>query len=222
MEILPANCRFLPKLEVIDNGGTKKEPPKIPDLVLRHCPRLMAVLNTILMPQLDRMQTKEIDYGTFLTMLENGEIKEVQKDGDVIAFNTNDENDRTIYVTGAWMIRSWWNACRKQASNFQHHSQRGISLALSARWSDPSDRSVVGRRLSADSEYAEKDGRPQCDVLRQKQCEDLCGGPNRQNLRGCSQERTKQRKPSRKLSTSCTIRKNMNPSVRQCPRALCL
>lgn len=63
---------------------------------------VMAVLNTILMPQLDRMQTKEIDYGTFLTMLENGEIKEVQKDGDVIAFNTNDENDRTIYVTGAW------------------------------------------------------------------------------------------------------------------------
>lgn len=63
---------------------------------------VMAVLNTILMPQLDHMQTKEIDYGTFLTMLENGEIKEVQKDGDVIAFNTNDENDRTIYVTGAW------------------------------------------------------------------------------------------------------------------------
>ena len=63
---------------------------------------VIAVLNTILMPQLDRMQTKEIDYGTFLTMLENGEIKEVQKDGDVIAFNTNDENDRTIYVTGAW------------------------------------------------------------------------------------------------------------------------
>ncbi len=63
---------------------------------------VMAVLNTILMPQLDRMQTKEIDYGTFLTMLENGEIKEVQKDGDVIAFNTNNENDPTIYVTGAW------------------------------------------------------------------------------------------------------------------------
>ena len=37
---------------------------------------VMAVLNTILMPQLDRMQTKEIDYGTFLTMLENGEIIE--------------------------------------------------------------------------------------------------------------------------------------------------
>ena len=102
MEILPANCRFLPKLEVIDNGGTKKEPRKS---LIWYCVIVlvvMAVLNTILMPQLDRMQTKEIDYGTFLTMLENGEIKEVQKDGDVIAFNTNDENDRTIYVTGAW------------------------------------------------------------------------------------------------------------------------
>ncbi len=79
---------------------------------------VMAVLNTILMPQLDRMQTKEIDYGTFLTMLENGEIKEVQKDGDVIAFNTNDENDRTIYVTGAWDDPELVERCRKQASNF--------------------------------------------------------------------------------------------------------
>ena len=67
---------------------------------------VMAVLNTILMPQLDRMQTKEIDYGTFLTMLENGEIKEVQKDGDVIAFNTNDENDRTIYVIPCRSLRT--------------------------------------------------------------------------------------------------------------------
>ena len=63
---------------------------------------VMAVLNTILMPQLDRLSTKEVDYGTFLTMLENGEVKEVQKDGDVIAFNTVDETDRYIYVTGAW------------------------------------------------------------------------------------------------------------------------
>ncbi len=63
---------------------------------------VMAVLNTILMPQLSRMQTKEVDYGTFLTMLENGEVKEVQKDGETIAFNTVDENDPFIYVTGAW------------------------------------------------------------------------------------------------------------------------
>ena len=63
---------------------------------------VMAVLNTILMPQLSRLQTKEVDYGTFLTMLENGEVKEVQKDGETIAFNTVDENDPFIYVTGAW------------------------------------------------------------------------------------------------------------------------
>ena len=63
---------------------------------------VMAVLNTILMPQLSRMKTKEVDYSTFLTMLENGEVKQVEKDGDVIAFNSTNENDPFIYVTGAW------------------------------------------------------------------------------------------------------------------------
>ena len=63
---------------------------------------VMAVLNTILMPQFSRMKTKEVDYSTFLTMLENGEVKQVEKDGDVIAFNSTNENDPFIYVTGAW------------------------------------------------------------------------------------------------------------------------
>ncbi len=63
---------------------------------------VMAVLNTILLPQFSRMKTKEVDYSTFLTMLENGEVKQVEKDGDVIAFNSTNENDPFIYVTGAW------------------------------------------------------------------------------------------------------------------------
>ena len=63
---------------------------------------VMAILNAILMPQLDRMSTREVDYGTFLDMLESGQIKEVQKEEDTIAFITTDEEDPFIYVTGAW------------------------------------------------------------------------------------------------------------------------
>ena len=76
---------------------------------------VMAILNAILLPQLARMSTREVDYGTFLDMLESGQIKEVQKEEDTIAFITTDEEDPFIYVTGAWddpeLVDRLQNAC---------------------------------------------------------------------------------------------------------------
>ena len=63
---------------------------------------VIAVLNTILMPQLNRMQTKEVDYSTFLDMLDEGKIAKVQMENETIAFVSNDEQDPYIYMTGAW------------------------------------------------------------------------------------------------------------------------
>ena len=80
----------------------KKNPRKS---LLWYCVIVLAVialLNTILMPQLNRMQTKEVDYSTFLDMLDEGKIAKVQKEGETIAYVTNDEQDPYIYMTGAW------------------------------------------------------------------------------------------------------------------------
>ena len=59
----------------------KKNPRKS---LLWYCVIVLAVialLNTILMPQLNRMQTKEVDYSTFLDMLDEGKIAKVQIGG---------------------------------------------------------------------------------------------------------------------------------------------
>ena len=80
----------------------KKNPRKS---LLWYCVIVLAVialLNTILMPQLNRMQTKEVDYSTFLDMLDEGKIAKVQMEGETIAFVSNDEQDPFIYMTGAW------------------------------------------------------------------------------------------------------------------------
>ena len=80
----------------------KKNPRKS---LLWYCVIVLAVialLNTILMPQLNRMQTKEVDYSTFLDMLDEGKIAKVQMEGETIAYVTNDEQDPYIYMTGAW------------------------------------------------------------------------------------------------------------------------
>ena len=39
---------------------------------------VIAVLNTILMPQLNRMQTKEVDYSTFIRMADDRELGQVE------------------------------------------------------------------------------------------------------------------------------------------------
>ena len=39
---------------------------------------VMAILNAILMPQLDRMSTREVDYGTFMSMTEDGQVGRVE------------------------------------------------------------------------------------------------------------------------------------------------
>lgn len=80
----------------------KKNPRKS---LLWYCVIVLAVialLNTILMPQLNRMQTKEVDYSTFLDMLDEGKIAKVQMENETIAFVSNDEQDPYIYMTGAW------------------------------------------------------------------------------------------------------------------------
>ena len=59
---------------------------------------VLSVLNFLVMPWLAEKQVKEVDYGTFMTMTENGEIGKVEVEENQIVF-TNKENTK-IYKTG--------------------------------------------------------------------------------------------------------------------------
>ena len=59
---------------------------------------LVALFNLLLMPQLAQFQVKEVDYGTFMTMTEEGNIGEVDIQGNQIVFT--DKEKTQVYKTG--------------------------------------------------------------------------------------------------------------------------
>ena len=73
--------------------------PKKP-LIYYYCIVLLVlmVFNSFIVPLLARQQIKEVDYGTFMTMTENGEIGKVEIESNQILFT--DKDGKTIYKTG--------------------------------------------------------------------------------------------------------------------------
>ena len=55
-------------------------------------------LNLLAAPALQRLRLREVDYGTFMSMTENGEISEVQVESNRILFT--DKDGKIIYKTG--------------------------------------------------------------------------------------------------------------------------
>lgn len=57
------------------------------------------ILNALVVPNIKEQEVKEVDYGTFLTMVEEGEVNEVEIKDTYIAFTPKD-NEKQIYKTG--------------------------------------------------------------------------------------------------------------------------
>ena len=60
---------------------------------------VMFVLNTFVVPGFLKHQIKEVDYGTFLTMLDEKEVAMAQVEDDVIYFTDNNKDNPTYYST---------------------------------------------------------------------------------------------------------------------------
>ena len=73
--------------------------PKKP-LIYYYCIVLLVlmVFNSFIVPLIARQQIKEVDYGTFMTMTEKGEIGKVEIESNQILFT--DKDGQTIYKTG--------------------------------------------------------------------------------------------------------------------------
>ena len=73
--------------------------PKKP-LIYYYCIVLLVlmVFNSFIVPLIARQQIKEVDYGTFMTMTEKGEIGKVEIESNQILFT--DKDGETIYKTG--------------------------------------------------------------------------------------------------------------------------
>ena len=59
---------------------------------------VLMVFNSLILPMIAKRQIKEVDYGTFMTMTEKGEIGKVEIESNQILFT--DKDGETIYKTG--------------------------------------------------------------------------------------------------------------------------
>lgn len=60
---------------------------------------IIIMLNSFVFPMMTGGQIKEVDYGTFLTMIENKEVSKVQLEGEIIYFTDKEENPQQFKTT---------------------------------------------------------------------------------------------------------------------------
>ncbi|MBL4954631.1 ATP-dependent zinc metalloprotease FtsH [Neobacillus sp. YIM B02564] len=77
------------------------KPPKKP-LIFYYGIILVVVLllNSVIFPEITRHSVKEVDYGTFLTMVDKGQVKEVQIEENYIVFKPENAGNYKYYKTG--------------------------------------------------------------------------------------------------------------------------
>ena len=66
---------------------------------------VMMLLNVFVMPKVNNAQITQVDYSTFLQMIDDGKVDAVELDeeGQEILFSSTDENGRSVYYsTGVW------------------------------------------------------------------------------------------------------------------------
>ena len=63
------------------------------------CFLALMVLNSLIVPMLQNMRIKEVGYNTFLDMLSDGQVSQVQYEDSQILFAPSDKNDPYIYTT---------------------------------------------------------------------------------------------------------------------------
>ena len=61
---------------------------------------VIILLNAFVFPMISNQFIKDVDYGTFLTMVEDGEVAEVQIEGNYINFTTKNGTENNVYRTG--------------------------------------------------------------------------------------------------------------------------
>ncbi len=86
-----------------DKKGTKKNPNKGPKKKMIYyyiiVTIVLIVINTIIRPNIAKSKIKEINYGTFINMIENNEIKNVKIGPREITIEPVKGNDDNIYTT---------------------------------------------------------------------------------------------------------------------------
>ncbi|OLS02786.1 ATP-dependent zinc metalloprotease FtsH [Tissierella creatinophila] len=87
-----------------ERKNSKKNPNKSPKKKLIYyyvvVTLVVIVINAFIMPTIAKSRIKDISYSTFLTMLEDGEVKRVEVGDREITIESNKKDDKNIYIAG--------------------------------------------------------------------------------------------------------------------------
>ncbi len=87
--------------------------------------------NALVYPELARQSIKEVDYGTFLTEVDAGNVEEVSLESDKIHYKLKgDEEAKNIYVTGMWDDPSLVARLHSKDIKFSHIIPKEMSPLL--------------------------------------------------------------------------------------------
>ena len=137
---------------------------------------VMILLNTLLFPRLMRQEVVQVDYGTFLTMLDNKEVAVAQVEQDVIYF-TDTSEEPGLYSTITFndpdlVNRLWASGCQfaeVKPPGDEPHPQLPCDL-------HPAHRHLHRHRAAHEPGADEENGRRsygQCHAIRQEQRQGL-------------------------------------------------
>lgn len=77
---------------------------------------VLIVFNFIVFPMMTKGNIEEVDYGTFLTMVDEKQVSKVQLEGETIYLRTRAKHPGSMRRPDS-KIRIWSTACRNQAVN---------------------------------------------------------------------------------------------------------
>ena len=128
---------------------------------------IIIVFNVLVTPMLTKTMVKEVDYGTFMSKIEDKKIDDVQIEDNQILF-TDKDDVKTIYKTGVMddptLTERLYKAGAKFSKEIDQQMSPASACALYCAWSvyEPQD--------------DESDGRQKLDGIRygKKQCQSLC------------------------------------------------
>lgn len=78
----------------------KKEPKKKLIYYYIVVSLILIIINTFVMPTIAKSKIKEINYGTFLNMIDEGKVKSVEIGDREITIESKEAEDKNIYITG--------------------------------------------------------------------------------------------------------------------------
>lgn len=169
-----------------------QEQPKIPKKPLLYyvvmVMLVMMLLNIFVFPLLLQPRVTEVDYGTFMSDVEAGKVTEANLDDGYVYYaipNEKNPKQTDLYMTGQMPNDTGLvdRLYEKGGQILQHRAGKGLSPDELSAHLDPAAGRFRADRAVLHALDAKADGRRrQRDDLRQVQRQNLCAGPDGQDL----------------------------------------